>query len=96
MVLENKLKPTHPEGESKTTTQLTANRWPVDTPGGRSFAEFDEDLPVTRDAQLMFFFQFLNEGGRWSEFIADSPLQYSGNQGSGVNNVFGTLFLSNC
>lgn len=94
MIPENKLKLIHPEGESKTTTQITENRWPLDTPGGRVFAEFDEDLPVTRDGPLMFFFQFLNEGRRWSEFIADCPLQYVGNQGSGANHVFGTLFLS--
>ena len=42
----------------------------------------------------MFFFQFLKEGGRWEEFVADTPLHYEGNQGSGANNVFGTLFLS--
>ena len=94
MVLTNKLKTTHPQGELQTVNQITANRWPLSTPGGRFYAELADDLPVTREGSLMFFFQFLKEGGRWEEFIADTPLHYEGNQGSGANNVFGTLFLS--
>jgi hypothetical protein len=48
--------------------------WPVDTPGGRYWAEFDEEAPVTREGQLIFFAQFLHTGGRWERFLAKSPL----------------------
>ena len=94
MRAEVDLQITHPEGESENTAEITPQRWPLDTPGGRVYAEWNDDLPVTREGQLIFFFQFLNAGGRWSEFLADTPLQYQGNQGSGAHNVFGTLLLS--
>ena len=68
--------------------------WPVDTPGGRYYAEADLDSPVTREGQLIFFAQFLKTGERWKEFIKSSPLKYIGNQGSGVNNTIGTAVLS--
>jgi hypothetical protein len=44
-----------------------AGSWPVDTPGGRFFAEWDSQAPVTREGQLIFFFQFLEVGQRWQE-----------------------------
>src|SRR3978361_2144710 len=79
-----------PLGES-TLEQLP---WPVDTPGGRYWAEFDEEAPVTREGQLIFFAQFLHTGGRWKQFVDKSPLAYSGNRGSKVINVLGTAGLS--
>jgi hypothetical protein len=84
----------HPQGESKTALQAPAGRWPVDTPGGRFYAEWDEQAPVTREGQLMFFFQFLHVGGRWEEFLRQCPLHYTGNRGSGASNVMGTAMLS--
>lgn len=91
---KNELVSTHPKSEADFTTEIDSKRWPLDTPGGRFFAEWHEDLPVTREGQLIFFFQFLNEGRRWIEFLADTPLQYAGNRGSGARDVFGTLLLS--
>ena len=84
----------HPQGEGKTVLQAPAGRWPVDTPGGRFYAEWDEQAPVTREGQLMFFFQFLHVGGRWAEFLRRCPLHYTGNRGSGAANVMGTAMLS--
>ena len=84
----------HLKSESITTSTLTQNRWPVDTPGGRFYAEWDSQAPVTREGQLMFFFQFLEAGERWREFLADCPLHYSGNRGSGKLNVMGTAMMS--
>jgi hypothetical protein len=66
----------------------------VDTPGGRFYAEWDDEAPVTREGQLIFFFQFLQAGGRWEEFLRACPLHYTGNRGSGAPNVMGTLMLS--
>jgi hypothetical protein len=63
-------------------------------PGGRFHAEWDEQAPVTREGQLIFFFQFLHAGGRWEEFLRDCPLHYTGNRGSGALNVMGTALLS--
>jgi hypothetical protein len=88
------LRTLHPVGEAQSSSEIAPQRWPLATPGGRVFAEWHDDLPVTREGQLIFFFQFLNEGRRWSELLADTPLHYEGNQGSGALNVFGTLFLS--
>jgi hypothetical protein len=68
--------------------------WPLDTPGGRFFAEWDADAPVTREGQLMFFFQFLQAGARWEQLLKDCPLSYTGNRGSGALNVMGTILLS--
>ncbi len=50
--------------------------------------------PVTREGQLMFFFQFLQAGERWSQLLCDCPLSYAGNRGSGKLNVMGTVLLS--
>ena len=66
----------------------------MDAPGGRFFAEWDEDTPTTKDGQLIFFFQFLQAGGRWEKFMENCPLHYAGNRGSGAKNVLGTVLLS--
>ena len=84
----------HPQGEGKTAPKAPVGRWPVDTPGGRFYAEWDDQAPVTREGQLMFFFQFLHVGGRWEEFLRHCPLHYTGNRGSGAPNVMGTAMLS--
>jgi hypothetical protein len=94
MITKNEVVQTHPVGEHNSSGEISSKRWPLGTPGGRVFAEWHDDLPVTREGQLIFFFQFLHEGGRWSELLADTPLKYEGNQGSGALNVFGTLMLS--
>jgi len=31
------------------------------------------ELNNTREGQLIFFFQFLHAGGRWDEFLRESP-----------------------
>jgi len=79
----------HPTGEAKSRVQHTGNSWPVDTPGGRFYAEWDTEAPVTREGQLIFFFQFLRAGGRWKEFLRSCPLTYTGNRGSGAPKVMG-------
>lgn len=85
---------THPEGESVFSVQPPSGSWPVDTPGGRFRAEWDDQSPVTREGSLVFFFQFLEAGGRWEHFLKNCPLTYTGNRGSGANNVMGTVLLS--
>jgi len=84
----------NPAGESKNTASYPPGSWPLDTPGGRFFAEWDDQAPVTREGQLIFFFQFLQAGGRWEEFLCGCPLHYTGNRGSGALNVMGTVMLS--
>gem|GEM_PF-3397245 len=59
----------------------------MDTPGGRLYAEWDSQAPMTREGQLVFFFQFLEAGERWREFLADCPLSNVGNRGSGKHGV---------
>jgi hypothetical protein len=84
----------HPMGEEIFGSKDQGGSWPVDTPGGRYYAELDFDAPVTREGQLIFFAQFLHAGGRWAELLKDCPLRYSGNRGSGATNVVGTAALS--
>jgi len=43
---------------------------------------------------LIFFAQFLKAGERWSHFLKNCPLAYSGNRGSAIVDVIGTIFLS--
>ena len=43
---------------------------------------------------MIFFFQFLQAGGRWEEFLRECPPHYTGNRGSGAPNVMGTVLLS--
>ena len=85
---------THPAGESVLDPLGRSPGWPVDTPGGRYFAEFDDESPTTREGQLIFFAQFLHTGGRWDRFLKNCPLSYTGNRGSSVVDVLGTATLS--
>src|ERR1700754_4923992 len=78
-----------PKGKRQST-----GPWPVETPGGRYYAEFDSEAPTTREGQLIFFAQFLHTGDRWERFIKNSPLHYEGNRGSKVVDVLGTAALS--
>ena len=50
----------HPKGERQKALDGDKKSWPVDTPGGRYYAEWDTEAPVTREGQLIFFFQFLH------------------------------------
>ena len=84
----------HPAGESFSWPPTAAGSWPLDTPGGRFYAEWDDQAPVTREGSLIFFFQFLEAGGRWEDFLRICPLTYTGNRGSGAKNVMGTVLLS--
>jgi hypothetical protein len=84
----------HPEGDCPPDTNPAPAPWPLDTPGGRFYAEWDTDAPTSREGQLIFFFQFLQVGGRWKQFMAGCPLRYTGNRGSGALNVMGTVLLS--
>ena len=90
MLKEGSVRSADPEGEGF----LRALPWPVDTPGGRYVAEFDDEAPVTREGQLLFFAQFLHVGGRWERFVSNTPLCYEGNRGSAVVDVLGTATLS--
>jgi hypothetical protein len=84
----------HPLGEVLKSPPAIVGAWPVDTPGGRFYAEWDDETPTTRDGQLIFFFQFLEAGGRWEQLMDNCPLHYRGNRGSGAQNVIGTVLLS--
>jgi len=84
----------HGKNEIHGSPLASPGRWPIDTPGGRFYAEWDSQAPVSREGQLMFFFQFLEAGERWKSFLADCPLHYTGNRGSGRLNVMGTVLLS--
>ncbi len=84
----------HPAGETRTSPQYPSGTWPLDAPGGRFHAQWDDQAPVTREGQLIFFFQFLQAGGRWEEFLRECPLRYTGNRGSGALNIMGTIMLS--
>jgi hypothetical protein len=84
----------NPAGEPKTSPEIPVGSWPLDTPGGRFYAEWDDQAPVTREGQLVFFFQFLQAGGRWEEFLRKCPLHYTGNRGSGADHIMGTVLLS--
>lgn len=89
---KNVMNPNHPGGEK--IMDQKGGVWPVDTPGGRYYAEADMDAPVTREGQLIFFAQFLKTGARWKRFLKSCPLKYTGNQGSGIVNTIGTAVLS--
>ena len=64
----------HPAGERLFPSLKTTPAWPVDTPGGRYYAEFDDQAPVTREGQLIFFAQFLHSGGRWARLLRGDTL----------------------
>ena len=83
-----------PTGDSEKPAFPSKTSWPVDTPGGRVHAEWADDVPVTREGSLVFFFQFLAASDRWKELMKEIPLHFSSNHASAPQDVFGTLFLS--
>ncbi len=84
----------NPPGERPQENKTAQANWPLNTPGGRFYAEWDDGAPVSREGQLIFFFQFLEAGARWSEFLKECPLRYTGNRGSRALNAMGTILLS--
>ena len=72
---------THPGGERVSAPSTPPSSWPVDTPGGRFYAEFDPVTPISREGQLVFFAQFLHASQRWERFLQNCPLSYTGNRG---------------
>ena len=54
----------HPQGELKIPLKP-----PLDTPCGRFHAVWDNQAPVTREGQLILFFQFLQAGGGRANFF---------------------------
>lgn len=87
-------KAAHPVGESLFAPNQPCGAWPVDTPGGRVHAEWCDEAPVTREGSLVFFFQFLEAGGRWEKLVKSIPLHYHSNNASDPKDVIGTLLLS--
>ena len=65
MPLENTSLQTHPVGEPNFPAPSRTPAWPVDTPGGRYYAEFDHSTPTAREGQLIFFAQFLKPKCDW-------------------------------
>ncbi len=43
---------------------------------------------------MIFFFQFLQAGGPWEEFLRECPLKHTGNRGSGADHIRVTLLPS--
>ena len=84
----------HEKSEAQMALAPSNAAWPVDTPGGRFYAQWCDDAPVTREGSLIFFFQFLKAGGRWSQLLEAMPLHYFGNRGSKRQDVLGTMLLS--
>ena len=66
----------------------------MEPPVSRFHAEWDAQAPVTREGQLIFFFQFLQADGRWEDLLSKYPLHYTGNCGSGADHIIGTVLLS--
>ena len=68
---------THPAGETSFAPESRLPAWPVDTPGGRYYAELDVDAPVTREGQLIFFAQFLGTSENLLRFESSTrPLPF--------------------
>ena len=84
----------HPAGERLSASLERSPAWPADTPGGRYYAEFDGQAPVTREGRLIFFAQFPHSGGRWERLLRGCPLRCHGNRGSAVVDAPGTAALS--
>ncbi len=42
---------------------------PIGRMGTRYYAEIDDQAPVTREGQWIFFAQFLHSGGRWERLL---------------------------
>lgn len=87
---------THPQGESDNvlvSSPAADEELLVDTPGGRFRASFDDRMPVSSLASLVFFAQFLHASGRFEALCKDLPLSYTSPNAPVPRDVVGTLVL---
>lgn len=66
----------------------------VQTPNGLTQVQWDNSQATTPLGQLVFFAQYLECSGLFSELVADAPLDYNSNNAPAVKDVLGTLALS--
>ncbi len=93
MVLAPKV--AHPDCEEKGVEGSSiSEQVEVETYDGKVFIEWDPDAAVTPLAQLPFFIQFLNLGGRFKPWVDDCPLTYTSPNALKKKDVLGSLFLS--
>ena len=83
----------HPKGELEIKKNQTSPST-IDTYGGVVHVEWDPHAEVTSFGQLVYFVEFLKTAGLYKKWISDCPLKYKSNNGSGKEDIFGTLMLS--
>jgi hypothetical protein len=90
----------HPVGEVKNESishdkvSVGASTLPVDTGTRRYRVQWDDSAPVTPLGQLMFFAQFLLDGGRWKDFCKEAPFGFTSPNAPTHVDVLGSLAFS--
>jgi len=83
------------ESISHDNVSAGASTLPVDTGTGRYRVQWDDSAPVTPLwRQLVFFAQFLHDGGRWKDFCKEAPSRFTSPNASTHEDVLGSLAFS--
>src|SRR6201984_3872042 len=81
----------HPLGEQPEVEAWSAV---ADTFAGRIHIEWDTTAPVTPLGQLLFFIEYLKQGGLFDGWVADCPLSLTSPNAPGKRDLLGTVLLS--
>ena len=85
----------HPLGEcGPEPVEAVGPSYIAETYGGRIRVEWDPDLAMTPQGQLVFFADFLKTADLFAPWVEDCPLRYASNNAPQPVNVLGTLLLS--
>src|SRR6201984_1740847 len=83
-----------PMGEQPVVESRSAEAVVADTFAGRIHVEWDAAATVTPLGQLLFFIEFLKQGGLFDGWVADCPLHYTSPNAPKKRDLLGTVLLS--
>src|ERR1700693_4828623 len=81
--------PALPTGEPPVVDPGAAEPVVADTFGGRVHVEWDDRATVTPLGQLLFFIEYLKQGGLSDGWVADCPLHYTSPNAPDKRDVLG-------
>ena len=95
MGTENKVLPTHPEGEVEIAGNPPAETGTtLGTFAGKIHVKWSPEAAVSSLGPMPFFIEYLKTSGLFDKWVGDCPLRYTSGNAPEKRNVLGTLVLS--
>lgn len=94
MPKRKRLSGAHPEGEAVVPPPEAPADGAVETFGGKVDVVWDASARVTAFGPAVYFLEFLKTSGRWDQWVADCPLNYTSPNAPSKAEILGTILLS--